>query len=45
MVLGGALRGVGCVHGVRWCLARGCVCVVLGRALRGVGYVVDLFMK
>lgn len=28
MVLGGALRMVGCVHGVRWCLARGWVCGV-----------------
>lgn len=26
MVLGGALRVVGCVHGVRWCLARGWIC-------------------
>lgn len=28
MVLGGALRVVGCVHGVRWCLSRGWVCGV-----------------
>lgn len=26
MVSGGALRRVGCVHGVRWCLARGWIC-------------------
>lgn len=44
MVLGGALRGVGCVHGVRWCLARGWVCGVRS-CLARVGYVVDLFMK
>lgn len=35
MVLGGALQVVGCVHGVRWCLARGWVCGVRSCLARG----------